>query len=147
VNIVTNSFNAEQGMAGGAQVNVTIKGGQRDFHGSAWEYYQDAAINARAYTATAASLISALNPTGSVPKNVFDEFGATRFRVDEHCAQGLPPRLYRKLEPLRPGGPRRLLCHERWLCRHPSDATAGRVYAERRTAAQRLDHLHGERAI
>jgi hypothetical protein len=77
VNIVTNSFNAEQGMAGGAAVNVTIKGGQRDFHGSAWEYYQDAAINARSYTATAASLISALNPTGSVPKNVFHEFGAS----------------------------------------------------------------------
>jgi hypothetical protein len=77
VNIVTNSFNAEQGMAGGAAVNVTIKGGQRDFHGSAWEYYQDAAINARGYTATSASLISAVNPTGSVPKNVFNEFGAS----------------------------------------------------------------------
>ncbi len=77
VNIVTNSFNAEQGMAGGAQINVTIKGGQRELHGNAWEYYQDAAINARAYTATAASLISALNPTGSVPKNVFNEFGAS----------------------------------------------------------------------
>jgi len=77
VNIVTNSFNAEQGMAGGAQINVTIKGGQQVFHGSAWEYYQDAAINARAYTATAASLLSALDPTGSVPKNVFNEFGAS----------------------------------------------------------------------
>jgi hypothetical protein len=77
VNIVTNAFNAEQGMAGGAAVNVTIKGGQHDFHGSVWEYYQDAAINARAYTATQASLISVLNPTGSVPKNVFDEFGAS----------------------------------------------------------------------
>ncbi len=67
VNIVTNSFNAEQGMAGGAQVNVTIKGGQRDFHGSAWEYYQDAAINAHPYTTN----------TASVPKNVFNEFGAS----------------------------------------------------------------------
>ncbi|MGD0646365.1 MAG: TonB-dependent receptor [Acidobacteriaceae bacterium] len=77
VNIVTNSFNAEQGMAGGAQVNVTIKGGQQVFHGSGWWYYQDAAINARAYTATAASLLSALDPTGSVPKNVFNEFGGS----------------------------------------------------------------------
>jgi hypothetical protein len=67
VNIVTNSFNAEQGMAGGAQVNVTIKGGQRDFHGSAWEYYQDAAINAHPYTTN----------TASVPKSVFNEFGAS----------------------------------------------------------------------
>ena len=75
VNIVTNSFNAEQGNAGGAAVNVTIKGGQRQFHGSAWEYYQDGSINARTYTATQASLISATNPTGSIPKNVFDQFG------------------------------------------------------------------------
>jgi hypothetical protein len=67
VNVVTNSFNAEQGMAGGAQINVTIKGGQREFHGSAWEYYQDAAINAHPYTTN----------TASVPKNVFDEFGAS----------------------------------------------------------------------
>jgi hypothetical protein len=77
VNIVTNSFNAEQGMAGGAAVNVTIKGGQHDFHGSAWEYYQDAAINARPYTATSASLISPINPTGSNPKNVFHQFGGS----------------------------------------------------------------------
>ena len=75
VNVVTNSFNAEQGMAGGAAINVTIKGGQRAFHGSAWEYYQDGGINARGYTATKASLISPSNATGSIPKNVFNEFG------------------------------------------------------------------------
>ncbi len=40
------------------------------------EYYQDASINARSYTATQASLISATNPQGRVPKNVFNEFGA-----------------------------------------------------------------------
>jgi hypothetical protein len=45
------------------------------FHGSVWEYYQDAAFNARAYTATQASLTNILDPTGSVPKNVFDQFG------------------------------------------------------------------------
>jgi hypothetical protein len=75
VNIDTNSFNAEQGLAGGASINVTTKSGTRDFHGTAWEYYQDGAINARSYTATQASLISASNPTGSVPKNVFNEWG------------------------------------------------------------------------
>lgn len=68
VNIATNSFNAEQGVAGGASINITIKSGTRNFHGSAWEYYQDAGLNARGYTATRAS-----SPT--VPKNVFDEFG------------------------------------------------------------------------
>ena len=68
VNVVTNSFNAEQGLAGGASINVTTKSGTRDFHGTAWEYYQDAAINARPYTATVLS-----SPT--LPKNVFNEYG------------------------------------------------------------------------
>jgi Carboxypeptidase regulatory-like domain/TonB dependent receptor len=75
VNIVTNSFNAEQGVAGGASIAITMKGGTNTYHGSGWWYYQDAAINARTYTATQASLVSAANPTGSVPKNVFNEFG------------------------------------------------------------------------
>jgi len=75
VNITTSSFNAEQGVAGGASINVTVKTGTSQLHGSGWEYYQDAKLNARAYTATQASLVSATNPTGSVPKNVFDEFG------------------------------------------------------------------------
>jgi hypothetical protein len=76
VNVVTNSFNAEQGVAGGASIAITLKCGTNQYHGSAWEYYQDAAINARTYTATQASLVSGANPNGSVPKNVFNEFGA-----------------------------------------------------------------------
>ena len=75
VSITTNSFSAEQGQAGGASIKITTKSGTSQFHGSAWEYYQDAAFNARAYTATQASLISVLDPTGSVPKNVFNQFG------------------------------------------------------------------------
>jgi hypothetical protein len=75
INVDTNSFNAEQGQAGGAAISITTKSGGHDFHGSAWEYYQDGGINARAYTATQASLISSINPTGAVPKNVFNEFG------------------------------------------------------------------------
>ncbi len=68
VNIVTNSFNAEQGLAGGAAVNVTTKSGGHDLHATAWEYYQDAAPNARPYTSTPQAV-----PT--VPKNVFNQFG------------------------------------------------------------------------
>ena len=75
VNIVTNSFNAEQGVAGGASINVITKSGTKDFHGSLWEYYQDAAFNARSYTATQQALTNPGDPSGSVPKNVFDEFG------------------------------------------------------------------------
>jgi hypothetical protein len=68
VNIVTNSFNAEQGVAGGASINVITKSGTRNLHGSLWEYYQDAGISARPYTATPQA-----EPT--VPKNIFNEFG------------------------------------------------------------------------
>jgi hypothetical protein len=68
VNIDTNSFNAEQGLAGGAVINVTTKSGSRDLHGTAWEYYQDAALSARPYLAT-----QAVQPT--IPKNVFNEWG------------------------------------------------------------------------
>jgi hypothetical protein len=68
INIATNSFNAEQGMAGGASVNVIIKSGTRDFHGSVWEYNQIFNTNARAYTQTVASF-------PRVPKNIFNQFG------------------------------------------------------------------------
>ena len=75
VSVTTNDFNAEQGQAGGASIKITTKSGTAQFHGSAWEYYQDAGVNARGYTQTAASLTSATNPTGAVPKSVFDQFG------------------------------------------------------------------------
>ena len=75
INVDTNSFNAEQGQAGAAAISITTKSGGHDFHGTAWEYYQDGGINARPYTATQASLISSINPTGSNPKNVFNQFG------------------------------------------------------------------------
>ena len=48
VNVVTNSFDAEQGMAGGASVNVQIKSGANQFHGSADWFHTDqnfAALN------------------------------------------------------------------------------------------------------
>ena len=65
VSFTTNAFNAEQGQAGGASVKITTKSGTRDFHGSTWEYYQDAAFNARPYTTI----------SGAVPKNVYQEYG------------------------------------------------------------------------
>jgi hypothetical protein len=68
VNVVTNSFNAEQGVAGGAAINVTIKSGTRDFHGSAWEYNQIFNTNARGYTNT-------VQAQPKVPKNIFNQFG------------------------------------------------------------------------
>lgn len=49
VNVVTNSFDAEQGLAGGAAINVQIRSGTNDFHGSAFEYHSNQHLKARDY--------------------------------------------------------------------------------------------------
>ncbi len=38
VSVSTSNFGAEQGMAGGSAVNVTMKSGTYAYHGAAWEY-------------------------------------------------------------------------------------------------------------
>ncbi len=47
VSIVTNSFNAQQGMAAGAAVNVITKSGTNHFRGTAWLYDVDSDLRAR----------------------------------------------------------------------------------------------------
>ena len=49
VNVVTNSFDAEQGMAGGAVINVQTKSGSNAFHGSLFEYHYNEHMKARDY--------------------------------------------------------------------------------------------------
>jgi Carboxypeptidase regulatory-like domain/TonB dependent receptor len=68
VNIVTNSFDAEQGMAGGAAVNVQIKSGTNQFHGSAHEFHTNSRLKARPYF---------YDQPGALPKNIFNQLGGT----------------------------------------------------------------------
>jgi len=49
VDISTNNFEAELGRATGAVTNVTLKSGTNNFHGSAFEFIQNNAVNARSY--------------------------------------------------------------------------------------------------
>jgi carboxypeptidase family protein/TonB-dependent receptor-like protein len=49
VNVVSNSFDAEQGLAGGAAINLSIKSGTNDVHGSAYWYHNNQHLNARRY--------------------------------------------------------------------------------------------------
>jgi hypothetical protein len=49
VNISTSSFDAEQGMAGGAAVTVITKSGTNAFKGSGFEFYNSDKLNANAY--------------------------------------------------------------------------------------------------
>lgn len=67
VNLVTGSFNAEQGAAGGSAVNITIKSGTNKFHGSTWEYNSVAQFNAKTWG----------NNTGGLQKNVYNDTGGT----------------------------------------------------------------------
>ncbi len=67
VNVVTGSFNAEQGAAGGSAINVTIKSGTNQFHGSAWEFNSIAQFNAQAWQ----------NRSGIRQKNVYNEVGGS----------------------------------------------------------------------
>lgn len=49
VNVTTSSFDAEQGMAGGAAVTVATKSGTNDLHGSAYWYHDNQHLYARPF--------------------------------------------------------------------------------------------------
>ena len=68
VNVVTSSFDAEQGLAGGSAINVQIKSGTNSLRGSAFEYYTNEQLRTRNYFA----------PVGT-PKGDFsyNQFGGT----------------------------------------------------------------------
>ncbi len=65
VSVVTNSSGAEQGTAGGAAVNVTVKSGTNTFHGAGWGYDTDARFRAR----------NDFQTTPNNPKNVVAQYG------------------------------------------------------------------------
>jgi hypothetical protein len=71
VNVVTNSFDAEQGMAGGAAVNVHIKSGTNQFHGEGFEFGTDNALRARNYFQTDPTRFPVKN------KNILNQYGGT----------------------------------------------------------------------
>jgi hypothetical protein len=68
VDVVTNSFDAEQGQAGGAVINVQLKSGGNQFHGSAFEYHYNQHLKARDY----------FRPPGEAKgKQISNQFGGT----------------------------------------------------------------------
>jgi hypothetical protein len=72
VNVVTNSMDAEQGLAGGAAVNVQTKSGSNVIRGSAFEYHTDEHLKAWPMRFDDAAL-----NTGDKPKMSYNQFGAT----------------------------------------------------------------------
>lgn len=51
VQVQTNNFSAEFGRGNGAVVNMRTKSGTNDFHGKAWEFHRNAALNAKNFFA------------------------------------------------------------------------------------------------
>jgi hypothetical protein len=56
VNIATNANDAEQGIAGGASVNVMLKSGSNETHGAVYEYNINSAFEANNFFANASGI-------------------------------------------------------------------------------------------
>jgi hypothetical protein len=68
VNVSTNNFDAEQGLAGGASINVQTKSGTNKFHAVMFEYHTNSALRAKNF----------FIPAGTdVPKNIRNIYGGT----------------------------------------------------------------------
>jgi hypothetical protein len=79
VNVVTNSFDAEQGMAGGMAANVQIKSGTNQFHGSAHEFHTDSSLRAENYfqPQTVLDPVTKTQVPFKKPKDVQNQWGGT----------------------------------------------------------------------
>jgi hypothetical protein len=71
VSIVTNSFDAEQGMAGGAAITIVTQSGQNGLHGGGFWNYTNQHLIALNYFTTPGKFSS----TNPIPKNIFNEGG------------------------------------------------------------------------
>lgn len=67
VNIATNSFDAEQGFAGGVAVNVVTKSGTNQMHGTLFEHHANSAMRARDFFFIGSKS----------PKNILNMYGGT----------------------------------------------------------------------
>lgn len=98
VDISTNNFEAELGRAIGAVTNVTLKSGSNGFHGSATEYLQNNAFDARSYFAKSVGHVAynyfGGNFSGPIIKNKLFFYG-DYYRTSDHEANSntltIPP--------------------------------------------------------
>jgi len=67
VNVVTNSMDAEQGLAGGAAISVSTKSGTNELHGVVFNYHQNSAIKAKNVFFT----------EPKIPKYIQNQYGGT----------------------------------------------------------------------
>ena len=79
VNVVTSSFDAEQGLAGGAAINLQIKSGTNDVRGSAFWYHNSQRLQAYPYFSDRGN---------AKPKFIYNQAGGTTRGADQ-AQQGL----------------------------------------------------------
>ena len=72
VNVVTSSMGAEQGLAGGAAINLRTKSGTNAFHGSGFEYFSNQDLKAWPMRFGDAAL-----NTGKKPEASYNQYGGT----------------------------------------------------------------------
>ncbi|HLJ15368.1 MAG TPA: carboxypeptidase regulatory-like domain-containing protein [Bryobacteraceae bacterium] len=68
VNVSTDSFDAEQGLAGGAAINVITKSGTNQFHGVVFEHHTDSRLTDRNFFNVSSSVL---------PKDIMNNYGGT----------------------------------------------------------------------
>jgi hypothetical protein len=93
VNVSTDAFDAEQGMAGGAAVTVITKSGTNDLHGSAFAFYDNQHLKARNFFQApgtqkpfGTTLITGLTVGGPIIKNKLFFFGGWERTGDRNGA-------------------------------------------------------------
>jgi len=67
VNVTTGSFDAEQGLAGGAAITLATKSGTNNFHGAAFDFFDHHKLGAKNY----------FFRDKNRPKNIVNQYGAT----------------------------------------------------------------------
>ncbi|HEX5411682.1 MAG TPA: TonB-dependent receptor [Terriglobia bacterium] len=72
VNVVTDSFDAEEGFAGGAAINVETKSGTNQIHGDVFEYHNDNHLKSWPMLFDNAS-----RNIGNKPKYIYNDFGGS----------------------------------------------------------------------
>jgi hypothetical protein len=68
VNVTTSAADADQGLAGASSVTVVTKSGTNEIHGSAFEFHNDQALNARNFF---------LQPDQAKPTGIYNNWGGT----------------------------------------------------------------------
>ena len=97
--IQTNSYDAEFGRSGGAALNVVIKSGTNQFHGSVFEFFQNSYLNAQNFFATTKTPSAKYNQPGAtfggpIKKNKLFFFG------DYQLTDSRTPNVYRSSVPV-----------------------------------------------